>query len=558
MIEQNTSRTVKPTIRGHTGLSVAVDVIETFGLSDLRTLLHAVEIQQDKQDLNVAVLGRFKAGKSSFVNDIIGSPVLPVGVLPVTSVVTEISYGMDEYAQLTSLAGEITRVPIDQIASYVSESENPQNTKGIDSVRVFLPSLSRFRGIRFVDTPGLESVFQHNTETALSWSPNVDLAVVAVSVDPPLTQQDISLIERLHKYTPNITVLLTKVDTLNEMERSAVEDFVRSKLRAQFASAIPVFPYSIKSGFEALRKRFEEERILRPLSSAHEQHEAILLRKLRTLLSSAQDYLELARKAADLAEAQREDLRVEVLGSPAVLADQKLQLQLLAKHSAGRTRSVIESYLDKTARQPLEATLTKRLEEELPKWRGSLGKELSAFEKWLGKELTQELTVISAAHSKAFCEPLREVERQCQNNLQTFRDRLSDKVMQVFGVPLRTTEVEIEVQEPRSPDISVGKVFDRSWELISLIIPMPLVRWAVHRRFFDRAERAAYVNLSRLTAQWEERVHAAIFKTEKEAERRLDELVATVSRLLSGEQRDRNTAISGYLARVQEVLKQLN
>jgi hypothetical protein len=483
--------------------------------------------------------------------------VLPVGVLPVTSVVTEICYGEDECAEIVSSAGEITRVPASDIRSYVSESGNPQNVKGVDSVRLYLPSIARFRGIRFVDTPGLESVFQHNTDTALSWSPNVDLAVIAVGVDPPLTQQDISLIERLYQYTPNITVLLTKIDTLNETERLEVADFVRNKLAAQFASAIPVFPYSIKPGFESLRKQFEEDRILRSLSSAHEQHEAILVRKLRTLFRSAEDYLELALKAEDVAEAKREELRIQVLGSPKVLEDQKLQLRLLAKHAAGRTRSVIESHLDKTARRPLEITLAKRLAEELPTWRGTFAKELSAFEKWLQGELTQELAIISSAHSKAFCEPLREIERQCQSDLQAFRDQLSEKVMRVFGVPLRTTEDAIEVQEPSSPDISIGKVFDRSWELISLLIPMPLVRWAVHRRFCERAERAAYVNLSRLTAQWEERIHAAIFATAKEAERRLAELIITVSHLLTGPDRRGKNGINSYLDRIRGTLKQL-
>jgi GTP-binding protein EngB required for normal cell division len=557
MMERNTAETRRASSYLPSAIALAGEVIEVFRLSDLQNLLNAAKVQQQKQDLNIAVLGRFKAGKSSFLNDIIGRPLLPVGVLPVTSVVTEICYGQDEYAEIVSSAGGIVRVPAIDIQAYVSESGNPQNVRGVDSVRVYLPSIAKYRGIRFVDTPGLESVFQHNTDTALSWSPNVDLAVVAVGVDPPLTQQDISLIERLYQYTPNITVLLTKIDILKQTERHEVEVFVRSKLRAQFGSAIPVFPYSIKPGFESLRQQFEEGQILRPLSSAHEQHEAILARKLRTLFRSAEDYLELALKAADVAAAEREELGVQVLGSPNVLADQKLQLQLLAKHAAGRTRSVIESHLDKTARGPLETRLAKRLDEELPTWRGTLAKELSAFEKWLQRELTQELAAISSGHSKAIREPLLEVERQCQSNLQAFRDQLSEKVRRVFGVPLQTTEVAIEIQEPRSPDISVGKVFDRSWELISLLIPMPLVRWAVHRRFYERAERAAYVNLSRLTTQWEERIHVAIFTTAKEAKQRLDELIVTVSRLLSGEDRYGKNGINSYLDRIRDTLKQL-
>lgn len=538
-------------------IATAEDVIARFQLSDLKPLLRAVQAQRKKQDLNVAVLGRFKAGKSSFLNDIVDRLLLPVGVLPVTAVVTEIAYGQHEYAELVAMDGQIQRISLDAIADYITEAANPQNVKQIDVVRVFLPSLQRFRGIRFVDTPGLESIFEHNTETALSWSPNVDLAVVTIAVDPPLTQQDLTLIERLHQYTPNVTILLTKVDLLSPSERDEVEQFVRTQLEAKFHAVIPLFPYSIKSGYELLRTRFEEQQILRPLSSAHEQHQAILVRKLTTLLRSIEDYLRLSLKAAEAAESQREELRSQILGSEEFLRDQKLQLQLLAKHTAGKVRNAIDSYLQQNVRRELEETFKERLRSELPGWRGGFAKILASFEHWLRQELDHKLTALSNSRQSAFCAPLHELEGQCQRNLQSFRDQLSEKVMRLFGIPLRTTETEIEIQPPRSPDISVGKVFDHNWELISILIPMPLIRWAVERRFVDRVEREVYKNLSRLTTQWEERVHAAILKASKEAEHRFDELVATVTQLLAKKDENAQSRIISHLDQIQDLLKQL-
>ena len=205
----------------------------------------------------------------------------------------------------------------------------------------------------------------------------------------------------------------------------------------------------------------------------------------------------------------------------------------------------------------LEKTLKARLERELPGWRGGFADTLSAFERWLRGELEQELSAISAAHHHAFCGPLQDVERRCQASLQAFRDQLSEKAMRVFGLPLRTTETEIEVQPPRSPDISVGKVFDHSWEVVSFLVPMPLVRWAVNRRFRARVEREVYKNLSRLTTQWEERVRDAIYATAAEATKRLDELVLTVSHLLAGEEQQGRQRISACLARVKEAADQI-
>jgi GTPase SAR1 family protein len=49
-----------------------------------------------QDEITIAILGRFKAGKSSFINHFIGRSILPVGVVPVTTVVTEIRFGPTE------------------------------------------------------------------------------------------------------------------------------------------------------------------------------------------------------------------------------------------------------------------------------------------------------------------------------------------------------------------------------------------------------------------------------------------------------------------------------
>jgi len=43
----------------------------------------------------------------------------------------------------------------------------------------------------------------------------VDIALVAIAVDPPLSQQDLTLIRTLLDYTPRVAVLPTKFDLLS-------------------------------------------------------------------------------------------------------------------------------------------------------------------------------------------------------------------------------------------------------------------------------------------------------------------------------------------------------
>ena len=139
--------------------------------------------------------------------------------------------------------------------------------KQVDLITVELPELRRFRGLKFVDTPGLESALSHNTQTSLDWLPNVGLALVAVSVDPPLSQRDIDLLKSLYQYTPKVGVLLTKADLLSEQELAEVVEYVRAQLARNFPGTPQVFPYSTKPGFERFRQALEAELVTRNIGA---------------------------------------------------------------------------------------------------------------------------------------------------------------------------------------------------------------------------------------------------------------------------------------------------
>ncbi len=228
MSETRASPAEQETVRK--ALEAVEETSHRYQIGALDDFLESCRSFAEEKLLNVAVLGRFKAGKSTFLNHLLGRSLLPVGVVPVTTVVTEIQYGPRERAEVHFLDERTENVPVNRIGEYISETENPENTKRVALVRVELPSMERYRGIRFVDTPGLESVLEHNTDTSLSWLPNVGLALVAVGVDPPLSQHDIELIRNISRYTPNISLLLTKVDVLDQSEQVQVKDFVQRQL----------------------------------------------------------------------------------------------------------------------------------------------------------------------------------------------------------------------------------------------------------------------------------------------------------------------------------------
>src|SRR5208283_3889789 len=106
-----------------TTLNVAQEVAERYDIEALAGLLASARSMTGGDGISVAVLGRFKAGKSSFLNHFLGCSLLPVGVVPVTSVVTAIRFGDHEEARVHYRDGRDPEIPLSRIGSYISEKE---------------------------------------------------------------------------------------------------------------------------------------------------------------------------------------------------------------------------------------------------------------------------------------------------------------------------------------------------------------------------------------------------------------------------------------------------
>jgi GTP-binding protein EngB required for normal cell division len=507
-------------------------IAKRYQIAAITPLLASCRAFAHQEDLSIAVLGRFKAGKSSFLNDRLGRDLLPVGVIPVTAIVTEISYGPREKATVEFLDGRKEVVDINAIHQFIAERENPENVKRVAGLKVELPSLERFRGLRFVDTPGLESTLAHNTEAALQWLPNVALALVAVSIETPLAKHDLALLKELRQHTPNISLLLTKADLLGETERNEVINFIRDQMVRSLGIALPIFPYSIRLGYESLKKQVEQTLIQGTLDAFEQQRGAVLQRKLETLIQELDDFLSLALRSAQTLEAERASLTQQVIGNREAVEDLKSELRLVIRQATGGSRARIAKQFDRH-RGELEAQLQGELVGQFPLWQKSLAYALEQYEAWLQRSLAEKLTRYSSLEREEIIAPLEKVRRQVYRLLQGFRDQLSERSEKAFGVALRTSETEIQVKEPQTPDVRIGRVFDTNWELLSWALPMWLVGPILRRHFHSTVSGKVEINLSRIAAQWEESSNSALLEIGKEAERRINELVETVERLLA-------------------------
>ena len=464
---------------------------------------------QARDILNVAVFGSFKAGKSSFLNHLAARDVLPVGVVPVTTVITRLRFGADERAEVTFLGGDRRVVSIGEVTGYVSESGNPENSKRVAAVEIELPSLRPFAPLQFVDTPGIGSAFLHNTETALQWLPNVGVAIAAISSEAPLSERDLDLLDDLRRHTPKTVLLLTKADLLTAAQRDEVVEFVKRLVRKKWNEDLPVYFYSVLPTSVDFKGELERSLFHPLLRNRADTAAQIVRHKLAMLADRTLDHARVALAAATQAEANCQALRDR-------LADERRQFELLREELRLRSRDWSADFFDWALNrlQPVQRTLQARMAGELrvefQHWRMRLPGILRAWRAWMQEFLSRELREVSRAEAAIFQAPLHKARTHLEHILQAFHGRLAAHVQAALGITLMPREFNLESHEPSVPPVDVAFAFDAAFAMTAPLLPLALVRPLIERTLLRKARYELEKNISRLASAWRDRVATEI------------------------------------------------
>lgn len=192
-----------------------------------------------EERFRLAVLGQFKRGKSTLLNALLGEPLLPTGVVPLTAVPTTLRYGPERRVQVTWLGGRCetytgsTEALHQTLMRYVTERENPGNHLGILHVQVEHPSPLLARGLEMLDTPGIGSTIPENTQAARAVLPACDGALFILSPDPPITEVELHYLRAVKEATARVLFVMTKADLLAPRDRHEALGFLRQELHAK-------------------------------------------------------------------------------------------------------------------------------------------------------------------------------------------------------------------------------------------------------------------------------------------------------------------------------------
>ncbi len=194
-----------------------------FGVSgeDQKTL--AESIQQLDDLFLLVVVGEFNAGKSAFINALMGEKLLQEGVTPTTAQINILRFGATQQRTVVNENQHVLSLPAEMLME-----------------------------ISIVDTPGTNAINRAHEAITSQFVPRSDLVLFITSVDRPFTESERAFLERIRDWGKKVVILINKVDILeNEAELQQVQQFVAENARALLGVTPEIFPISSRFALRA-------------------------------------------------------------------------------------------------------------------------------------------------------------------------------------------------------------------------------------------------------------------------------------------------------------------
>ncbi len=262
------------------------EVITRHGLVEFRTRVGSLVHRLEDSNLEVALFGRVSSGKSSLLNALLGTTVLPVGVNPITAVPTKLRYGAALRAEVTYATGRTEEVSLEEFAQLITEQGNPGNFRSVVRAMAEVPSPRLRKGILLVDTPGLGSLARRGAAETLAYLPACDLALVLIDAGVSINDEDIGTLRLLYEGGIPAIVLLSKADLLREGDLHRVTEYIQTQLTGQLGINTQIHPVSSLPQYCPLLDQFFERELYPRFEQARSLREASVARKIGALRDS--------------------------------------------------------------------------------------------------------------------------------------------------------------------------------------------------------------------------------------------------------------------------------
>lgn len=234
--------------------------------------LHRVWHNAREQKFSIGVTGVLSAGKSTFLNALLGEEILGSSTIPETANLTVLQYASQQYAkvhfwnlqeweeiltdsdtneglrrfvqQTQSVFGEnlhtyITKegatrqIELSELSAYTSANHASKMCNLIKKVELFTPLKFLQGGVDIVDTPGLDDPITKREEITKDYIRDCDLLIHLMNASCAATQVDVDFILEtlLERNISRLLVVLTRADLISADELRQSLEYTKQSLQ---------------------------------------------------------------------------------------------------------------------------------------------------------------------------------------------------------------------------------------------------------------------------------------------------------------------------------------
>jgi GTPase SAR1 family protein len=232
-------------------------------VAQLATLYNHSGIAQRVSDLNqerqtdaytILFLGEFNRGKSSLINSLLRTDILPMDVTPTTATINVIRFSENPEIRIQRHDGTSEIVPFtsNTLAAFTGDAK----TDDISIIEIGMPNPLLRANTVIVDTPGVGDLNQQRIDITHNFVPQADAVVFVLSALTALNRSEVEFLQNavLQNGINRILFVVNYMDSLNDTSPEELLSGVTNRIR----TAIPnhsgtVYPVSARRALRGIR-----------------------------------------------------------------------------------------------------------------------------------------------------------------------------------------------------------------------------------------------------------------------------------------------------------------